>query len=128
MGSFQIENCISVVVTKNLAAQTKFYKETLNLETTFDNIDTIGFGKDSQLFIVLRKEITQNSHHNTENKGAVIITFKCFGSPLDCINKLKQTGTLVRNEVKLPDYNSHFVFIEDADGNEVCLDFPLQIE
>lgn len=114
-----------VLMTKNLSNQVQFYKDVLDLELTFDNQDTVGLGKNNRLFIVLREDKTKDSHHLSEHKGPQIITFKCQGNIDQYIEKIKKSGFKVRDTVKIPIHNTHYLFIEDYDGNEICLDFPL---
>jgi catechol 2,3-dioxygenase-like lactoylglutathione lyase family enzyme len=114
-----------VLMTKNLSKQIDFYKDLLGLDLIFDNQSTIGLGKDNRLFIVLREDQAEESHHSAEHKGPQIITFKCQGNANQHIEKISRSGFMVRDAVKLPEYNTHYLFIEDYDGNEICLDFPL---
>ena len=114
-----------VLMTKNLSSQLQFYKNVLDLELIFDNQDTIGFGKNNRIFLVLREDKSEDSHHLSEHKGPQIITFKCQGNVDEYIEKIKASGFKVRDTLKLPKYNAHYLFIEDFDGNEICLDFPL---
>lgn len=114
-----------VLMTKNLSNQVQFYKNVLDLELIFDNQDTIGFGKNNRLFLVLREDKSENSHHLSEHKGPQIITFKCQGDINEYIEKIKGSGFKVRDMLELPKHNTHYLFVEDFDGNEICLDFPL---
>lgn len=114
-----------VLMTKNLSKQVHFYKDILDLELLFDNQDTIGLGKGKRIFIVLREDKSEKSHHLSEHKGPQIITFKCQGEIDQYIEKIKSSGFKIRDTLKLPKYNIHYLFIEDFDSNEVCLDFPL---
>lgn len=114
-----------VLMTKNLSNQVQFYKDILDLELTFDNQDTVGLGKNNRLFIVLREDKTKDSHHLSDHKGPQIITLKCQGDIVQYIEKIKKSGFKVRDTVKIPIHNTHYLFIEDYDGNEICLDFPL---
>jgi catechol 2,3-dioxygenase-like lactoylglutathione lyase family enzyme len=120
----QIENILNVLMTKNLSAQLAFYK-TLGLELIFDNTDTFGLGINGKLFLVIREDKSSNSHHLVENKGPIILTFKCSGNANHYTEILKKAGIIFRGEVKLPEYKTHYIFIEDADNNELCLDFAL---
>lgn len=114
-----------VLMTRNLPNQIKFYQAILELQIIFDNQDTIGLGKNGRLFIVLRLDQSENSHHLSEQKGPQILTFKCAGDSGEFIEKLKRLGYELRNIVNLPDQSTQYLFIEDYDGNEICLDFPL---
>lgn len=114
-----------VLMTTNLSKQVQFYKDVLDLELIFDNQDTIGLGKNSRIFLVLREDKSEDSHHLSEHKGPQIITFKCKGDINEYIEKIKASGFKVRDTLKLPKHGTHYLFIEDFDGNEVCLDFPL---
>lgn len=120
-----ILDLLIVLMTKNLSNQVRFYKDILELELIFDNQDTIGLGKSGRLFIVLREDRTKGSHHLAEHKGPQIITFKCQGNIDFYIQKIKNSGFKVRDTLKLPEHNNHYLFVEDYDGNEICLDFPL---
>lgn len=114
-----------VLMTKNLANQVHFYRDILDLEITFDNQDAVGLGKNNQLYIVLREDKSNKSHHLSEHKGPQIITFKCRGGIVQYIEKIKKSGFKVRDTVKLPTNNTHYLFAEDYDGNEICLHFAL---
>ena len=116
-----------VLMTKNLSKQVCFYKDMLGLELIFDNRDAIGLGKDKRIFIVLREDKSENSHHLSEHKGPQIMTFKCQGDVDSYIEKIRRSGFNVRDTLKLPEYNTHYLFIEDYDGNEICLDFKLTV-
>jgi catechol-2,3-dioxygenase len=120
-----ILDLLVVLMTQNLSRQVHFYKNILDLELIFDNQDTVGLGKNKRLFIVLREDTSENSHHSLEHKGPQIITFKCQGDVEQYIEKIKKSGFRVRDTLKLPKHNAHYLFIEDYDGNEICLDFPL---
>ncbi|MEM9243251.1 MAG: VOC family protein [Pseudomonadota bacterium] len=113
-----------VLMTRHLHEQASFYQNTLGLALIFDNQDTIGLGRDKRLFVILRKDTAEDSHHLAEQKGPVIMTFKCQGDIDDTIKKIKDDGYKVRDTLKLLEHNAHYLFIEDYDGNEICLDFP----
>lgn len=72
-----------------------------------------------------REDKTKDSRHLSDYKGPQIITLKCQGDIVQCIEKIKKLGFKVRDTVKIPIHNTHYLFIEDYDGNEICLDFPL---
>lgn len=114
-----------VLMTKNLSSQLQFYKNVLDLEQIFDNQDTVGLGKNNNIFLVLREDKSEDSHHLSEHKGPQIITFKCQGDINEYIKKIKVSGFKIRDMLKLPKHNTHYIFVEDFDGNEICLDFPL---
>lgn len=119
-----IESFCIVLVTKNLTDQTEFYTNVLDLKQLFEYDDTIGLGIGDNLCVVLRYEDTSDSHHEQENKGPIIITFRTSTDNKDKImNRVKTGGYKIRSMVELPDYGSEYHFVEDADGNEVCLDF-----
>jgi len=99
----------------------------LELELIFDNQDAIGLGKDKRIFIVLREDKSEKSHHLSEHKGPQIMTFKCQGDVDLYIKKIRRSGFNVRDTLKLPEYNTHYLFVEDYDGNEICLDFKLTV-
>lgn len=114
-----------VLMTKNLAKQASFYKDVLELELLFEHDDTFGFGKSKQLYILLRQDTSENSHHLTEHKGPQIIAFKCQGDIEAYALKIKQAGFKIRDILKLPEHHIHYLFTEDYDGNEICLSFEL---
>ncbi len=119
-----IVDFLVVLMTEHLSKQVQLYKNVLELELIFDNQDTIGLGKNNRLFLVLRQGKSENSHHLSENKGPQILTFKCEGDINQCIETMKDAGVKIRDTLKLPSHGNHYVFIEDFDGNEICLDFP----
>lgn len=121
-----ISDFLVVLMTKNLTEQLQFYKDLLDLNLIFDNKDTVGLGKDNRLFIVLREDISENSHHLSDQKGPQIITFKCQGDIEQYSNTIKQAGFKIRDKLLLPEYKVQYLFVEDFDGNEICLDFPLK--
>jgi len=114
-----------ILLTKHIPEQIGFYKDMLGLELLFENKDNYGFGKDKRLFIILKKDTSEDSHHLTEHKGPQIISFKCNGNLDQYIKKIQAAGFKVRDTLKLPEYNAHYLFIEDFDGNEICLDFTI---
>lgn len=114
----------AVLVTHQLSKQLAFYTETLGLNLLFDNGDTLGLGIDSTLCIVLRRETNPNSHHQKENKGPIIMTFQMdIKDKTDVLQRLRTGGYTLRSMLELPEHNTEYHFIEDADGNELCLDF-----
>lgn len=114
--------CI-VLVTKNLETQSSFYKDVLGLEELFHHDNTIGLGYENKLYIVLKAEYDPNSHHEHENKGLIIITFQIDEKGKELVlNRLLSGGHKIRDTLILPQYNSEYIFIEDVDGNELCLD------
>ncbi len=114
-----------ILMTRNLAKQASFYKDVLELDLQFEHQDTCGFGKHKQLFIVLRTDTSENSHHLAEHKGPQIITFKCHGDMEQYATKIKEAGFKIRDTLKLPEHHIHYLFTEDYDGNELCLSFTL---
>lgn len=62
-----------------------------------DNQDTIGLGQEGRLFIVLREDKDEDSHHLATQKGPQIITFKCHGNIDKTSNKIEQAGYKVRD-------------------------------
>lgn len=108
----------TVLGTRNLEQQCNFYANILGLEPEFENNDTVGFGQNGQLYIVIRRETTAKSHHGAENKDPIILTFKCEGNPNALITKLAEQGCNVHEQ-----YQELYYFIKDYDGNEICLDF-----
>lgn len=124
-GIIMISDFLVVLMTTNLVEQVKFYKDLLQLELIFDNKDTIGLGKNGRIFIVLREDKAEDSHHLTKQKGPQIITFKCQGKLEQFNDVVKQAGYKVRDKLTIAEHNVQYLFIEDFDANEVCLDFPL---
>src|SRR5580704_11943340 len=114
-----------VLMTKNLNKQAHFYNDVLELELAFEHQDTIGLGKNGQIYIVLRQDTSEKSHHLSEHKGPQIITFKCEGDIEQYVTKIKQGGFKIRDTLKLPEHHVHYLFTEDYDGNEICLSFTL---
>jgi len=118
-----IKSFCVVLVTKNLEQQLTFYKDIIGLEEFFNQDNTIGLGYDNRLHIVLRAEYNPNSHHQQENKGPIIITFQVEEESKDLImSRLVKEGHTIRDTLALPQYDSEYIFIEDVDGNELCLD------
>lgn len=126
MVSTLISNFILILMTKNLLKQREFYKDVLGLDVVFDEQNSTGYGKNGQLYIIIKEDESINSHHTTEHKGPQIITFECFGSTSEYTNKIKNAGFKVRDTLSLPAHNKHYLFVEDYDGNEVCLSFSLR--
>ncbi len=122
----QISDFLIVLMTKNLREQLKFYKDFLQLDHIFDNGDTQGLGRNGRLFIVLREDNSSDSHHLSHHKGPQIITFKCEGDLTEVSSNVEQAGYKVRDKLILPEYQIQYLFIEDFDANEICLDFPYQ--
>ena len=120
-----IQDFLIVLMTNNLPQQRHFYNDILGLDLLFDNTDTVGLGKQSQLFIVLREDNAKDSHHRSEQKGPQIMTFKCKGDIHDYAKKVSTSGFKVRDRLAIPEQRSQYLFIEDYDGNEICLDCPL---
>ena len=120
-----INDFLMVLMTQHLAEQTHFYKDILGLELIFDKQDTVGLGRHKKLFIVLRTDKAEDSHHQTEQKGPQIMTFKCQGSLDEYTEKISRSGFKVRNQLVLAEHPLQYLFIEDFDGNEICLEFIL---
>ncbi len=121
-----INDFLVVMMTKNLSQQLAFYQDVLGLEKIFENTDnnrTIGIGKNERSFVVLREDTSEESHHLAEQKGPQILTFKCQGDVAETQERITQAGFKVRHTLELPQYQSTYLFIEDFDGNELCLDF-----
>ncbi|MCP4473554.1 MAG: VOC family protein [Gammaproteobacteria bacterium] len=121
-----INDFLVVVMTKNLSQQLAFYQDVLGLEKIFENNDnsrTTGVGRGERIFVVLREDTSEESHHLTEHKGPQILTFKCQGNITEMQEKITQAGFNIRHTLELPQYHSTYLFIEDFDGNELCLDF-----
>jgi catechol-2,3-dioxygenase len=118
-----IKGFLVVLMTTNIGNQLKFYKDILGLDIISEHADTIGLGKNGSLYLVLRDDHEHDSHHLTEHKGPQIITFKCEGDLNISMEKIRSAGFKIRDNLRLPEYNSHYLFVEDADHNEVCLDF-----
>ena len=116
-----------ILMTNNLKQQAHFYQNVLGLDLQFEHQDSIGLGKNHQLYILLKSDISKNSHHLSEHKGPQIITFKCQGIMQDYLNKIKQTGFRIRDTLELSDINQYYFFIEDFDHNEICLNFDSNI-
>lgn len=119
-----IYDFLVVLMTKNLNRQLGFYRDFLGLEQHFDNGDTIGLGKQNRLFLALREDKDEDSHHLTTQKGPKLLTFRCEGLIEPYREKVDQAGYTVRDKLSLPDYDVEYLFIEDVEGNEICLEFP----
>lgn len=119
-----VKDFVLVLMTKNLEKQLSFYIETIGLELIFQEDGVAGLGKSEHLYIVIKYDDSIDSHHMADNKGTHIITFKCEYINL-VLDKLDQKGIKIRDRIQVLQINSDYIFIEDADGNEVCLDFNL---
>lgn len=118
-----IKSSCVVLVTKNLEEQLHFYKSVIGLDEFFNQDNVIGLGCGKSLHIVLRFEDNPNSHHQQENKGPIIISFQVGEESKDLImSRLVEGGHTIRDTLSLPQYDSEYIFIEDVDGNELCLD------
>jgi hypothetical protein len=120
-----ISDLFVVVLTKQLSNQLKFYQGTLGLDLIYNNNGAIGLGKDGRVFIILRRDNSKDSHHLTVQKGPQIISFQCKGNANSYIDKIKKSGCTIRDILKLPEYKTLCLFIEDFDKNEICLAFNL---
>ncbi len=118
-----IVDFLIVLLTRNISQQKIFYINALGLEILFDNQTTVGLGKKDRQFIVLREDISEGSHHLTEHKGPQLILFKCQGDIETYSDKIKKSGFKIRDTLQIPEHNINYLFIEDYDGNEICLDF-----
>ncbi|MCP3679081.1 MAG: hypothetical protein GY782_01895 [Gammaproteobacteria bacterium] len=61
-----INDFLVVVMTKNLSQQLAFYQDVLGLEKIFENNDnsrTTGVGRGERIFVVLREDASEESHH-----------------------------------------------------------------
>jgi len=75
------------------------------------------------LHIVLKAEYNPDSNHQQENKGHIIITFQVEQEVKELIlSRLIKEGHKIRDTLSLPQHGSEYIFIEDIDGNELCLD------
>lgn len=110
-------------MTKNIIKQLKFYKDILKLDILFAHQDSYGLGMNKQLFIILREDKSIDSHHLSEHKGPVIMSFKCNDNLSTYKEIICNSGYKIRDELIKPEYNANYLFIEDHDGNELCLDF-----
>lgn len=115
-----------VLMTQKLAEQKHFYTETLDLDLVFDNDDTIGVGRGDDIFVVIREDTVDEHHHVSKHPGSAIITFKCDGDIEDYKRRLTEDNFKIKDIVQLPEHNTEFLFVEDAEANEICLDFPLE--
>lgn len=122
-----IKSFCVVLVTKNMEQQLHFYKYVMGLDEFFNQDNTIGLGCDKRLHIVLRSEDNPNSHHQQENKGPIILTFQIDEDSKDLMmSRLVKGGHTIRDTLSLPQYDSEYIFIEDVDGNELCIDVKRQ--
>ncbi|RUR14898.1 VOC family protein [Legionella sp. km535] len=118
-----IQSFCAVLITNNLDKQKTFYKEVIGLNELFHHDNTVGLGVEDRLYIVLRVEDNPESHHKQENKGPVIITFPVDSQSKEMImSRIENGGYKHRDTLTLSQYGSEYIFIEDADGNELCLD------
>ncbi len=120
-----ITDFLVVIMTRQLKGQLSFYQNLLDLDIVFDNGDTLGLGRGEQLYVVLREDNTADSHHLADHKGPQILTFKCDDTIENMVAKLETQNFKVRTRLPLPDYDCEYLFVEDFDGNEICLDFVL---
>jgi len=44
---------------------------------------------------------------------------------INFLGKWRLVAASVPCRLKLPKHNTHYLFVEDFDGNKICLDFPL---
>lgn len=109
-------------MTKNLKAQRDFYKDILSLEVNFENDEVVTLGREDVLELVIRQDQEDEGHHRVEgeNKGPFIPTFR-FEISAGEIEKRLPKGSY-RGKYVDRHGESTFLFIEDADKNEICLD------
>lgn len=107
------------IVTDNLERAMSFYRNVLRIPLShyIENIVAIFDSKGFQFQIY--QEHDKNNHHiNSDSKGRIIIGFNVL-QPLDGIKKsLKKQNVKIRDHIYVP---IEMLFIEDYDGNEVCL-------
>ena len=120
-----ITSFMLVLMTKNLEEQIAFYHGTIGLDLVFHHLDSAGLGQHDQLYVILRKDTSANSHHLTEQKGPQIITFQCQGDLKRFSEKIKNAGYKIRNKLLLEEQDLEYLFVEDFDGNEVCFGFGI---
>lgn len=119
---FKNPNIYFVLVTKNLQAQRDFYRDILSLEVNFENDEVVTLGREDVLELVIRKDQEGESHHrlDADNKGPFIPTFRFEMSAKEIEKKLPKGSYRGKYVDKYGE--STFLFIEDADKNEICLD------
>ena len=117
-------NSYVVLITPDLKKQEYFYRNILDLQPLFQQDQVIGLGEGKKLYLVLRQEEDVDGHHKKENKGPLIITFQFdINHENILLDKLKSGEYKIRALREFPQYKSKYYFIEDADENEVCLEF-----
>ena len=121
-----ITSFMLVLMTQHLEEQISFYHDTIGLDLIFHHSESAGLGKNDQLYLILRKDAAENSHHLTEQKGPQIITFQCLGGLEQFAKKIISAGYTVRNKLHLEEQDMQYLFAEDFDGNEVCFGFSLK--
>lgn len=116
-------DCYVILMTKKFTEQRQFYQNIIGLEVHFEMHDAIGLGRDRKIFLLLKKDLSEDSHHLSKHKGASIITFKVAGTIDEWRNKMVLNQLKIRDQLLLPEYQSGFLFVEDYEGNEICLVF-----
>src|SRR3990167_7363850 len=112
-----------ILMTKNLEEQQSFYQNIIGLDVIFQTQDAVGLGHEGKEFLILKYDLSENSHHLSEHKGPSIITFQVTGSMSTWHDKIKLNGFKIRDHLILPEHKSSFLFVEDYEGNEICLSF-----
>lgn len=118
-----IEDCIIVIMTNNISSQLKFYEEFIGLKVVFNRVSEIGLGLHDRLIMIIKQGVSDDTHHSPLHKGPILISFKCLISIDECKNNLIRLNMKVRGERDIPEHGVHYLFIEDPDGNELCLRF-----
>lgn len=120
-------DCYVILMTKKLHEQQQFYQNIIGLTIIFQTQDAIGLGRDRKVFLLLKYDHSEDSHHLAVHKGSSILTFKLAGDIDQWRNKVKQYQLTLRDQLLLPAYQTGFLFIEDYEGNEICLAFDKSI-
>jgi len=118
-----VDDCIIVIMTNNIGSQLAFYNNMLGLEIIFNRMSEIGLGIHGRLVMIIKQGVSSDSHHSPLHKGPILISFKCNQGIDDCKQILKHNNVMLRGERDVPEYNVRYLFIEDPDGNELCLRF-----
>ena len=121
-----ITSFMLVLMTKNLEEQIAFYHGTIGLDLIFHHSESAGLGKHDQLYVILKKDTSADSHHLSEQKGPQIITFQCQGDLNQFSEKIRNAGYKIRNKLFLEEQDLQYLFAEDFDRNEVCFGFSLK--
>jgi len=113
------------LMTKSLLEQKKFYSELMSLDIIFESEDAIALGKEHKIFLLLKYDANENSHHLAEHKGASILTFKVPETLEYWKNKAQTNEIKIRDNLVLPQYKTSYLFLEDHEGNELCLQIQI---